>query len=110
MGYCSTHGGGRCVQCGPNGLPSSSRPLTDNRIGGTMPPSVANSTVLVTGASGGLGTQFGQQALALGARKVSAPARRPRDWDDPRIVALSLDVTDETTVAAAAAAAADTTI
>jgi NAD(P)-dependent dehydrogenase (short-subunit alcohol dehydrogenase family) len=75
-----------------------------------MPPSVANSTVLVTGANGGLGTQFVQQALDLGARKVYATARRPRDWDDPRIVALSLDVTDETTVAAAAAAAADTTI
>jgi NAD(P)-dependent dehydrogenase (short-subunit alcohol dehydrogenase family) len=75
-----------------------------------MAPSVVNSTVLVTGANGGLGTQFVQQALDLGARKVYATARRPRDWDDPRIVALPLDVTDETTITAAAAAAADTTI
>jgi NAD(P)-dependent dehydrogenase (short-subunit alcohol dehydrogenase family) len=75
-----------------------------------MPPSIVNSTVLVTGANGGLGTQFVRQALELGAVRIYATARRPRDWDDPRIVALTLDVTDESSVAAAAAAAADTTI
>ena len=66
--------------------------------------------MLVTGANGGLGAQFVHQALELGARKVYATARRPRDWNDPRIVALPLDVTDETSIAATAAAAADTTI
>ena len=75
-----------------------------------MAPSVANSTVLVTGANGGLGTQFVHQALELGASKVYATARSPRDWNDPRIVPLPLDVTDESSIAAAAAAAADTTI
>ena len=75
-----------------------------------MSPSVENATVLVTGANGGLGEQFVHQALELGARKVYATARRPRDWNDPRIVALPLDVTDETSIAATAAAAADTTI
>src|ERR1700755_26772 len=75
-----------------------------------MSPSVTDSTVLVTGANGGLGTQFVRQAVELGARKVYATARRPRDWDDPRIVALTLDVIDESSVPAAAAAAADTTI
>jgi NAD(P)-dependent dehydrogenase (short-subunit alcohol dehydrogenase family) len=75
-----------------------------------MPPSVANATVLVTGANGGLGTQFVQQALELGARKVYATARHSRDWNDPRIAPLPLDVTDETSIAAAAAAAVDTTI
>jgi NAD(P)-dependent dehydrogenase (short-subunit alcohol dehydrogenase family) len=75
-----------------------------------MPISVANSTVLVTGANGGLGIQFVHQALELGARKVYATARRPRDWTDSRIVALPLDVTDESSIAAAAAAAPDTTI
>jgi NAD(P)-dependent dehydrogenase (short-subunit alcohol dehydrogenase family) len=72
--------------------------------------SVVNSAVFVTGANGGLGTQFVHQALELGARKVYATARRPQDWNDPRIVALSLDVTDETSIAAAAAAAPDATI
>lgn len=75
-----------------------------------MSPSLENATVLVTGANGGLGEQFVHQALQLGARKVYATARRPREWNDPRIVALPLDVTDETSIAAAAAAAADTTI
>jgi NAD(P)-dependent dehydrogenase (short-subunit alcohol dehydrogenase family) len=75
-----------------------------------MSPSLANSTVLVTGANGGLGAQFVHQALELGARKVYATARSPREWTDPRIVAVPLDVTDETSIAATAAAAADTTI
>lgn len=74
------------------------------------PISLVNSTVLVTGANGGLGTEFVHQALALGARKVYASARHPRDWNDPRIVALRLDVTDEASIASAAAAAADTVV
>ncbi|MEF2976012.1 SDR family oxidoreductase [Subtercola sp. YIM 133946] len=68
------------------------------------------ATVLVTGANGGLGIEFVHQALARGAAKVYATARTPRDWNDPRIVGLALDVTDEASVAAAARAAADTTI
>jgi NAD(P)-dependent dehydrogenase (short-subunit alcohol dehydrogenase family) len=69
-----------------------------------------NSTVFVTGANGGLGSQFVRQAVELGATKVYATARRPQNWNDPRIVALPLDVTDDTSIVAAAAAAADTTI
>jgi NAD(P)-dependent dehydrogenase (short-subunit alcohol dehydrogenase family) len=72
--------------------------------------SLDNSIVLVTGANGGLGTQFVHQALELGASKVYATARRPQQWNDERVVALPLDVTDEASVAAAAAAAHDTTI
>src|SRR6201991_4730325 len=75
-----------------------------------MPISVANSTVLVTGANGGLGVEFVHQALELGAKKVYATARRPRAWTDSRVVPLLLDVTDEASIAAAAAAAGDTTI
>lgn len=68
------------------------------------------TTVLVTGANGGLGTAFVHQALERGAVKVYATARTPRGWDDTRIVALPLDVTSEASVEAAAQAAADTTI
>jgi NAD(P)-dependent dehydrogenase (short-subunit alcohol dehydrogenase family) len=68
------------------------------------------ATVLVTGANGGLGIEFVAQALARGAVKVYATARTPRDWANPRVVPLALDVTDEASVAAAAATAADTTI
>lgn len=64
-------------------------------------------TVLVTGANGGLGGEFVRQALQRGARKVYASARTPRAWDDERIVALPLDLTDRASVAGAAGTATD---
>jgi NAD(P)-dependent dehydrogenase (short-subunit alcohol dehydrogenase family) len=67
-------------------------------------------TVLVTGANGGLGTEFVRQALERGATKVYAAARRPRDWEDARIVPLVLDVADEASVTRAAAEASDVTV
>ncbi len=71
---------------------------------------LAGSVVLVTGANGGLGTEFVRQAVARGARRVYATARKPRTWDDERVVPLALDVTEPGSVAAATAAAGDTTI
>ncbi|HXR43683.1 MAG TPA: SDR family oxidoreductase [Pseudolysinimonas sp.] len=71
---------------------------------------IQNAVVLVTGANGGLGTEFVRQALARGAARVYATARTPREWGDDRIVPLALDVTDAASVAAAARAASDTTI
>lgn len=64
-------------------------------------------TVLVTGANGGLGTEFVRQALDRGARRVYATARRPRDWADDRVVPLTLDLTDPASITAAAHTAAD---
>jgi NAD(P)-dependent dehydrogenase (short-subunit alcohol dehydrogenase family) len=63
--------------------------------------------VLVTGANGGLGQQFVRQALDRGAAKVYAAARTPRQWDDPRIQALRLDLTDPDGAARAAQDAPD---
>ena len=71
---------------------------------------VAGGVVLVTGANGGLGTEFVRQALERGATKVYATARTPKAWDDPRVVPLALDVTDLDSLEAAAAAAADVTV
>ncbi|MFS2032044.1 MULTISPECIES: SDR family oxidoreductase [unclassified Curtobacterium] len=71
---------------------------------------LTDATVLVTGANGGLGAAFVQQALDRGAAKVYATARTPRTWDDERIVPLALDVTDQASVDAAARAAADVTV
>ncbi|WP_144712981.1 SDR family oxidoreductase [Curtobacterium pusillum] len=71
---------------------------------------LTNAIVLVTGANGGLGAEFVQQALDRGAAKVYATARTPRTWDDERVVPLALDVTSQESVDAAARAAADTTI
>jgi NAD(P)-dependent dehydrogenase (short-subunit alcohol dehydrogenase family) len=64
-------------------------------------------TVLVTGANGGLGTEFVRQALERGARRVYAAARRPRDADDARVVPIALDLTSTATIAAAAGIAND---
>ena len=71
---------------------------------------LTNAIVLVTGANGGLGAEFVQQALDRGAAKVYATARSPRTWDDERIVPLVLDVTSQTSVEDAARAASDVTI
>lgn len=73
-------------------------------------PSFTGSVVLVTGANGGIGTHFVNEALARGAVKVYATARTPRDWADERVVPLTPDVTDPASIAAAVAAAPDVTI
>lgn len=73
-------------------------------------PSLKGSTVLVTGANGGIGTEFVHNALARGASKVYATARTPRTWEDERIVPLTLDVTDPASIQAAVEAAGDVTV
>ncbi|WP_102192972.1 SDR family oxidoreductase [Microbacterium aurantiacum] len=73
-------------------------------------PTLSGAVVLVTGANGGIGTQFVHQALARGAAKVYASARTPREWDDERIVPLTLNVTDPASIAAAVTAAPDVTV
>lgn len=72
--------------------------------------SLNGAVVLVTGANGGIGTHFVREALARGAAKVYATARTPRQWDDDRIVPLTLDVTDPSSIRAALAAAGDVTV
>jgi NAD(P)-dependent dehydrogenase (short-subunit alcohol dehydrogenase family) len=71
---------------------------------------IHGSVVLVTGANGGIGTRFVEAALARGAAKVYATARTPRTWDDERVVPLTLDVTDASSIAAVVKAAPDVTI
>lgn len=73
-------------------------------------PQLSGAVVLVTGANGGLGREFAKQALARGAAKVYAAARRPREWHDGRVVPLVLDVTDPASVRAAVTQAPDVTV
>ncbi|MGG7451070.1 SDR family oxidoreductase [Plantibacter auratus] len=73
-------------------------------------PSLNGAVVLVTGANGGIGTNFVRDALERGASKVYATARSPRTWDDERVVPLPLDVTDPASIAAVVASAPDVTI
>jgi NAD(P)-dependent dehydrogenase (short-subunit alcohol dehydrogenase family) len=75
-----------------------------------MTTKLDGAVVFVTGANGGLGEEFVSQSLQRGAVKVYATARSPRQWGDPRIVPLFLDVTDPESVAQAVKNAADTTI
>ena len=55
---------------------------------------LANSTVLVTGANRGIGRALVDAALRRGAKRVYAGTRRPLDHVDERVTPLGLDVTD----------------
>ncbi|MDZ7881385.1 MAG: SDR family oxidoreductase [Mycobacterium sp.] len=74
--------------------------------------SLADQTVLVTGANRGMGREYVTQLLDRGAAKVYAAARSPQqiEIDDPRVTALALDVADSASVDAAAQAAPDVSI
>lgn len=72
--------------------------------------SLNGAVVLVTGANGGIGTQFVTEALERGAAKVYASARSPRTWDDERVVPLTLDITDPASIRAAVESAPDVTV
>jgi NAD(P)-dependent dehydrogenase (short-subunit alcohol dehydrogenase family) len=64
--------------------------------------SIADKTVLVTGASRGIGQALTDEALRRGARRVYAAARRPAAHPDERVTPLRMDVTDVAQVQAAA--------
>ena len=74
--------------------------------------SLQDQTVLVTGANRGMGRHYVTQLLDRGVAKVYAAARDTAQIDttDPRVTALTLDVTDDRSVAAAAEAARDVTV
>lgn len=69
-----------------------------------------NATVLITGANRGIGLAFAKAALARGARKVYAGARRPAGVTLPGVVPIKLDVNSPADVTAAAQLAGDVTL
>ena len=71
---------------------------------------VNGATALVTGGQRGLGKAFVRELLDRGAAKVYATARDPRASEDPRIVPVALDVTDQASVDALAEQAGDVSI
>ena len=70
------------------------------------------TVALVTGANRGIGTAFVSGLLEAGAKRVYAAARDPQTLQalahsDARVVPITLDITDDTSVQAAAARLSD---
>ena len=57
--------------------------------------SVADKTILVTGANRGIGQALVEEALRRGAARVYAGTRQPLDHVDGRVTPLVLDITKE---------------
>ena len=63
---------------------------------------IANKTVLVTGANRGIGRALAEEALGRGAGRVYAGTRQPLAHPDGRVTPLTLDVTSAAQIQAAA--------
>ncbi|HEY4334940.1 MAG TPA: SDR family NAD(P)-dependent oxidoreductase [Puia sp.] len=64
---------------------------------------IQDKTILVTGANRGIGRALVEEALKRGAKRIYAGTRAPFTHSDPRVVNISLDVTDEEQIRKAAA-------
>jgi NAD(P)-dependent dehydrogenase (short-subunit alcohol dehydrogenase family) len=62
---------------------------------------IAEQTILVTGANRGIGRALVQEALRRGAKRVYAGTRQPMTHPDSRVTPLTLDVTDHAEIQAA---------
>jgi NAD(P)-dependent dehydrogenase (short-subunit alcohol dehydrogenase family) len=63
---------------------------------------IADKTILVTGANRGIGQALVAEALSRGVARVYAGTRQPLSHPDPRVTPLTLDVTSAAQIQAAA--------
>jgi NAD(P)-dependent dehydrogenase (short-subunit alcohol dehydrogenase family) len=68
-----------------------------------MSTAIEGKAILVTGANRGIGQALVTEARRRGAARVYAGTRQPYAHPDPRVTALTMDITDEGQVRAAAA-------
>jgi NAD(P)-dependent dehydrogenase (short-subunit alcohol dehydrogenase family) len=70
----------------------------------------AADTVFVTDVAEELGCELVDQFLLLGAQRVYAAEREPREWTDPRINPVELDPRNADSISRASAGSSDATI
>src|SRR6266481_5266015 len=83
------------------GRQAARSPQEHDRTGATD-MTIADKTVLVTGANRGIGQALVTEALSRGAKRVYAGTRQPLAHPDGRVTPLALDVTDAAQIQAAA--------
>lgn len=74
---------------------------------------IKNNVIFITGANRGIGKALVEAALAHGAKKIYAAARKTSDmpnFNDARVIPVALDITDRALAKKAAEAASDTQI